>query len=791
MQTTIKLKELKCPACTKSLAHNLQKIEYIKEVNINYDRKEITIEGNRDLTEAEIKMILDTVVSISHCPFHNKIRKLTRKKFQVVKNKSGQIITHDLDEQSIIEEYCFENIDCPNCALKVEHALNKIDGVIDAKVNFINKKIIITHLANVSVYESVCAETKRIESDAIVYKDEPVKKKSIKVSRVLFYIGLALFVPLIIYYAITQDSNWYMYVLFGLVYLLLGYQIIFNSFKNIIHGQIFDENFLMLIASIGAFFINEPVEAILVILLYRIGEKLQAQAIDRSTKSIEDLMTLKVEEVMLENGNVVPIKEVKVDDIIIIKAGDLIPLDGIIIEGESSLDTKSLTGESLPQEVKVDDEVLSGTVNLTKNIKIRVTKEDNESTISKVVKLIDDASNQKSKTEKFITKFARIYTPIVLALAVITGFVLYFGFRIPVIDAVRRVLVFLVVSCPCALVISVPLGFFAGIGKASSYGILVKGGNYLEALSKTKTIFFDKTGTLSEGNFVVDEINTYNKYSYRSLLKIVAHIEAGSNHPIAKSICSAYHDKIDMTKISNIEELSGYGLKGNYEDLFVIVGNAELLKNEGIKFKEVAKPGSVVYCAINGVYAGYIVVVDELKPRAGETINFLKRQNIKSIMLSGDSERVVQNVQKKLGIDEAYGKLLPKDKLDKLREKVDEKKKIVYVGDGINDTPCLKIATVGIAMGAKGSDIAKNAADIVIMNDDIGKIIDAINISSKTMRIIYQNIVMALVIKGLVLVLSTLNVFGKYSMLIGVLSDVGLCLIAILNTLRIIYPRNK
>lgn len=789
MQKTIKLKELKCPACTKSLAKNLQRINYIKEVNINYDRKEITIEGCRDLTEEEINLILNIVIKISHCPYHGKIKKLTRKKFEVVKNKNGQIISYPEVVDSIIDEYRFENIDCPNCALKVERALNKIEGVIDAKVNFINKKIIITHHSNVAVYELVCKETKRIESEAVVYKDHPSTKKGNIGSLVLFLIGIAIFVSTVLYSLISHNEEWYMYIIWGCAYLLIGYKIIFNSLKNITHGEIFDENFLMLIASIGAFCIGEPTEAIIVVTLFRIGEKLQNIAIDKSTKSIENLINLKVDKVILDNGKIVSTKDVKINDIIVIKVGEMIPLDGIIIEGNTSFDTKSLTGESLPLEAKVDDEVLSGYVNLTKVIKIRVTKEDSESTISKVVKLIDDASNKKSKTEKFITKFARVYTPIVLVLAIVTGIILYTIFNLSIIESVRRVLVFLVVSCPCALVISVPLGFFGGIGKASSKGILVKGGNYLEALSKSNVFVFDKTGTLSEGNFIVDEITPLNNYSYHELLKIIAHVESFSNHPIAKSICNAYHDKIDQNKVSDIEELSGYGIKAIYDHHHVLVGNQLLLEKEKIDFISVEKPGSVVYCVLDNIHIGYIVIVDELKPRASETINYLKNKKIRTIMLSGDNFQVVENVKRKLRIDEAYGKLLPADKIAKIEDELQSSKYVTYVGDGINDTPSLKMATIGIAMGAKGSDIAKNAADIVIMNDDIGKLIDAISISVKTMRIIYENIILALTVKVLILILSTFNLFGSFGMLIGVLSDVGLCLIAILNTLRIIYHK--
>lgn len=790
MTKTFELKELKCPACSKALAENLAKIEYIKEININYDRKEITIEGRRDLTENEIKMILDTVIDLSHCPEHNHIRRKLRRN-KIEPNSRCIFINHVDDDNSdnVTDEYMFDNIDCPNCALKVERALNKIEGVVEAKVNFVNKKIIITHHSNVSVYETVCRETKKIESEAIVYKERKKAKKGNKLSLIVFLVSVLLFIPTVIYWHVSDNHSWYMLVVFGVLYLAIGYKVLINSFKNFIHGEIFDENLLMLVASIGAFCINEPAEAILVILLYRIGEKLQASAIDRSTKEIEGLMKLKVEHATLRDGTEKELSEIKVGDEIVVKVGEIIPLDGEIIEGESSLDTKSLTGESLPVDVGVGSEVLSGCVNLTKVIYVKVTKVQVDSMLNKVVKLIDEASNKKSKTEEFITKFARIYTPAVLGLAVITGLLLFFAFDYSISETMRRVLVFLVVSCPCALVISVPLGFFGGIGKASSKGILVKGGNYLELLSKVNTFVFDKTGTLTEGNFAVDEIDCFNGETVDTLMKAVAHVESLSNHPIAKSIVKAYGKPIQKELTTNVKELSGYGLEADFDGHHILVGNSKLMKENNIEYVHKDTVGSVVYVGIDGVFKGSIVVVDELKPRSKETIRYMRNQKIKTVMLSGDNVSVVNDVKSKLNIDVAYGKLLPTDKIKKLEAELATGNKVAYVGDGINDTPSLKLANVGIAMGAKGSDIAKSAADIVIMNDDIGKVIDAIHISKKTMKIIYENIFLSLGIKVLVLVLSTLNLLGSYGMLFGVLSDVGLCMLAILNTLRIIYDK--
>lgn len=780
MIKTYTLKELKCPECSKILALNLEKIDYIKEVNINYDRKELTIEARRDLTENEIKLILDTIINLSHCAKHNHL-KLTRKfNYAHVKYKF-------VEQLKITDEYTFENIDCPNCALKVERALNKLKGVINAKVNFVNKKIIITHEANVSVYESVCTEVKRIESGASVYKEKPLKKSKKIYDYVFFILGVAIFIPTTILWHL-QDNMLY-YILFIISYLLIGYKVLINSFKNFIHGEIFDENLLMLLASIGSFGIKEPSEAILVVLLYRIGEKFQAMAIEKSTKEIEGLMNLKVESATLTSGEEKPLKEIHVNDEILIKVGQMIPLDGIVINGNTLLDTKSLTGESMPQEVNEGMEVLSGCINLHNVITVKVTKAYEDSTISQVVKLIDEANNKKSKTEEFITKFARIYTPVVLLLALVIGGVLWFGFDLGFVASLKRVLVFLVVSCPCALVISVPLGFFGGIGKASSKGILIKGGTYLEKISKTKTIVFDKTGTLTEGNFEVDEVNCVKGLTAKRLLQVVASIEANSHHPIALSIIKANHKKLLLDQVEEVEELSGFGLKAKFMGHIYLIGNEKLMKENQILYLKKESLGTIVYVSMDEKFIGSITIIDELKPRAKETIRYLKNNHYKSIMLSGDNQKVVNDVMIKLEIDEGYSELLPLAKYEKLAEIMENKKNVVYVGDGINDTPSIVLASVGIAMGKKGSDIAKSAADVIIINDDIGKIIDLVHISQKTMHIIYQNIILSLSIKIIILVLSTFNLLGQYAMLFGVLSDVGLCMLAILNSLRIIYDR--
>ena len=689
----------------------------------------------------------------------------------------------ELGPNMAIDEYMFENIDCPNCALKVERALNKCNDIIDAKVNFVNKKIIITHRNNVEVYETVCKEVKKIESEAVVLKNKTEKTKKSKVSLILFIVSVALFIAASLYWIIGKDENFYMYIIFGVIYFLIGYKVLYESFKNIIHGQIFDENFLMLIASVGAFINREPIEAIMVILLYRIGEKIQSRAIDKSTKSIQGLMELKVDKATLESGEVVELKDVHVGDIIVVKVGEKVPLDGVVIDGNTTLDTKCLTGESLPSEINIGDEVLSGCINLTKVIKVRVTAVESDSTISKVVKLIDEASNKKSKTEKFITKFARIYTPIVLVAAVVTGLVMKFALNISNAETINTVLVFLTVSCPCALVISVPLGFFSGIGRASSEGILVKGGNYLEALANVNTVVFDKTGTLTKGVFEVQKVEEVGA-SKRDIIKYSAYAENYSNHPIAVSIKKAYNEKIDEKLISDIKEISGKGISVKIENKQVLVGNEKLMQESNIEYTKCNEIGTVVYVAIENKYAGYILISDEIKEDSFKAIKELKDNKKQTIMLTGDKKEVGEDVAKKLGIDKVYTELLPDGKVKKVEELIKQKNgTLAFVGDGINDAPVLALSDIGIAMGGLGSDAAIEAADIVIMTDEPSKINKAIKISKKAMRIVKQNIVFAISIKALVLVLSAVGIATMWE---AVFADVGVSVIAVLNAIRIL-----
>ena len=573
-----------------------------------------------------------------------------------------------------------------------------------------------------------------------------------------------------------------------IAYIIVGYEIVVEAIKNIFKGKIFDENFLMTVATIGAFAIGEFPEAVAVMLFYQVGELFQSYAVDKSKKSISKLMDIRPDFVNVErNGKIEKLnpEQVKIGETIIVKPGEKVPLDGIIKNGKTTLDTKALTGESLPKEVCEGKEILSGCINLTGVIKIEVTKEFGESTVSKILDLVENASSKKSKSENFITTFAKYYTPVVVIIAGIIAIlppIIINGAEFS--DWIYRALSFLVVSCPCALVISVPLSFFGGIGGASKVGILIKGGNYLEALANTETVVFDKTGTLTEGTFEVQEINEVG-IEKNELLKMVAYAENYSNHPISLSIKKAYKGTIDEEKIQKTQELSGLGIIAKIQDKEVLVGNEKLMNEKQINFSKCEKIGTILYVAINRKYAGYILIADKIKKDSTTAITELKRNNIKQIiMLTGDKKQVGEDVAQKLGVDKVYTELLPQDKVQKAEEIIKNKSKkgkLAFVGDGINDAPVLALADVGIAMGALGSDAAIEAADVVLMTDEPSKIVKAIHISKKTMRIVRENIIFAIFIKVLVLILSAIGVATMWE---AVFADVGVSIIAILNALR-------
>lgn len=616
-------------------------------------------------------------------------------------------------------------------------------------------------------------------------------KKFIKDEKYRVIISFILFIVALI----GKFSNiWINNIFYIISYLLVGLEILKNALLNIVKGKIFDENFLMTVATIGAFIIGEVPEAVAVILFYQVGELFQDYAVDKSKKSITELMNIRADYAnVLEKGKIKKVspEEVNINSIIVISPGERIPLDGVVIEGSSSIDTKALTGESIPRDISIGDSVISGCINLNGVIKVKVVKSFGESTVSKILDLVENAASKKSKSEKFITRFARFYTPIVVIIAIILGTVIPFIIDGSYEEWIYRALSFLVVSCPCALVISIPLSFFGGIGGASKIGVLIKGSNYLEMLSKVDTMLFDKTGTLTKGVFSIQKINAID-ISESKLLEIVAYAENYSNHPIADTIKKSYNKKIDEKKIKNIKELSGLGISAEVNKMKVLVGNEKLMKKNKISFKRCNDIGTILYIAINSKYSGYIIISDEIKDDTKHSIELLKSDCVKNIiMLTGDKEEVASDVSKKLGIDSYYSELLPQDKY-KIVEDIIKNKQIdsfvSFVGDGINDAPVLALADVGIAMGGVGADSAIEAADIVIMTDEISKICSVIDLSKKTMRIVKENIFFAITVKIAVLILAAL---GISSMWHAVFADVGVSILAILNALRMLKVKNK
>lgn len=607
-----------------------------------------------------------------------------------------------------------------------------------------------------------------------------MKKNLIQIiiSAILFAIGLL----------VPFSNGWITKGIYIGAYLIVGLEIIIKAIKNIFKGEVFDEHFLMAVATIGAFAIGEFPEAVAVMLFYQIGELFQDYVVDKSKESITNLMDIRPDvAVVKRNGKLETLKPetVKIGEEIVVKPGEKIPLDGTIIDGSSMLDTSALTGESVPRSAKIGEKVLSGCINQSGVLTIKVEKEFGESTVSKILDLVENASNKKSKSENFITKFAKIYTPtvvgIAILLAIIPPFLLKWG---SFSEWLERALTFLVVSCPCALVISIPLGFFGGIGGASRKGVLIKGSNYLELLSKTDIFVFDKTGTLTEGVFEVQKINPVD-ISEEELLKIAAYAESYSNHPISASIKKAYQKEINQEIIEKTEEISGKGIISQIENKTVVIGNNKIMQEKGIEYKECNDIGTILYVAINNKFAGSIVIADKIKEDAKQTIQGLKRNNVsKTVMLTGDKKEIAGKVAKQIEIDEVYTDLLPDQKVEKVEELMKqktEKGKLAFVGDGINDAPVLAISDIGIAMGGLGSDAAIEAADIVIMNDKPSKILEAIKISNKTMRIVKQNIIFAISVKILVLILGACGIATMWE---AVFADVGVSFIAILNSLR-------
>lgn len=692
------------------------------------------------------------------------------------------------------KELILEGLDCVNCASKIEEEVKKIKGVKNASVDFVSSKINIEAenkeiLTEITI--AVAKVVKNIEIDIKVVEPEKESSDSSaldlefnKKTLIRFASGAVLFLVPIIF----KLPFWIELILFIASYLIFGLDVIYKAYKNLLGKRFFDENFLMSIASIGAFAIGEFAEGVAVMLFYQVGEMFQDMAVNRSRNSIKALFDLRPDYANLKaNGQIKKVspEEVNIGDYIVVKPGEKVPLDGRVTEGRSVVDASALTGESLPVEVEPGSEILSGVINKNGLLTIEVTKEYGQSTVSKILDLVQNAGSKKAATENFITKFAKYYTPAVVIFAVLLAFIP------PIVTGgafsqwINRALVFLVVSCPCALVISIPLGFFGGIGGASKKGILIKGGNFLEALNSIDTVVFDKTGTLTRGVFSVTEIKPLEGLSKDELLKLASYAESFSNHPIAATILDEYKGKIDKSVIKEHTEMPGYGIKVIAEGREVLVGNSKLLQSENIEAPKVDEVGTIVYVALDNKCVGYIVVSDQLKTDSANTVKVLKKMGIRrTIMLTGDNSAAGSKIARELGLDAVYSELLPDQKVERFEELYKNrltKGNIIYVGDGINDAPVIARADVGIAMGALGSDAAIEAADIVLLTDEPSKLINAIRIAKRTRSIVWQNIIFALAVKFFVL---TFGVLGVANMWEAVFADVGVALLAVFNSMR-------
>lgn len=784
------LEGLNCAHCANKIEEKVSQMSNVNSASLNFMSKTLTIETGH--TE-KIDEILKQATKI------------------ILRLEPRVIIKEKVVEKKLQKVFMVMGLDCANCAAKIENEIKKVDGIKNVKLDFVTGKLNLEfnekHRMN-EVAEAAIKVAKRLESGLeIIDHDMRTQRENGKIqgerdndkehnyynngrkSNIKKIICFGISVVLFSFALLLKAPFWIEFTLFLISYLFVGLDVLIKAVKNIIRGQVFDENFLMAVATIGAFSIKEFPEGVAVMLFYQIGEFFQDYAVNRSRKSITALMDIKPDFANIKVGSelkrVAP-EQVEIGNIIIVKPGERIPLDGNVIEGKSMVDTSALTGESVPREIAAGNEALAGYINNSGVLTIEVTKEFGETTVSKILDLVQNASSRKAPTENFITKFAKYYTPIVVFSAVVLAFLppliiqgATFG------EWINRALVFLVVSCPCALVVSIPLSFFGGIGGASRNGILVKGSNYLEALNDVDTIVFDKTGTLTKGTFNVTEINTVGKISEEELLELAALSESYSNHPIAMSIMRAYGKEINKAAIKDYNEISGYGINAVIENTKVSAGNLRLMKKENIEVADSVVTGTVVYIAVDGEYAGNIVISDEIKKDSRNSITSLKEMGIKNItMLTGDSDSVGKAIAESIGIEKVYTELLPDQKVEKLERIFDQKKtkgKVIFVGDGINDAPVLARADVGVAMGGLGSDAAIEAADVVLMTDEPSKIVSAIKIAKRTRSIVWQNIVFALGVKALVLILGT---FGIATMWEAVFADVGVALIAIINAMR-------
>ena len=691
-----------------------------------------------------------------------------------------------------MKKYKLKNMDCASCAAKIEGSLTRLDEVKFVSVNFATSSMTI----DTNDFEKIKSKIKEIEPDVEV-EDNDKEKSLVSTSElsenkwtiIKAVSGILLLLIGLIFEEELHDTPFHIaeYVVFVTAYLVVGWKVLAAAIKNIIRGQVFNEHFLMTIATLGAFAIHEMPEAVAVMLFYVVGELFQDIAVNRSRRSIKSLLEIKPDSANLkDNGGIIKVspEDVNPGDEIVIRAGEKIPLDGLVTDGCSFVDTSALTGESVPRKIKPNDEVLAGMINQTGLITVKVTRIFGESSISKILEMVENATSKKAETEKFITTFAKYYTPVVVFGALLIAVMpplLISGATFS--DWIYRALVVLVISCPCALVISIPLSYFGGIGGASRRGILVKGSNFLDALTQVKTVVFDKTGTLTKGEFKVSEIVTSNGFDENTILEYAAYAEYNSNHPIAKSILESYNRDFDNSRIGKVEEIPGHGVKAYIDNKVVFAGNDKLLHKGNIEHEKCEIEGTVVHVVIDKKYAGNIVISDNLKDDSIVAIKRLNKKGIKTVMLTGDNQFAAGTFARKLGIKEYYAGLLPENKVEHIERLLNKYGKVAFVGDGINDAPVLTRADVGIAMGALGSDAAIETADVVLMTDSPSKVADAIDVAKRTRKIIWQNIVFALGVKAVFIVL---GVFGIATMWEAVFGDMGVALIAILNATRIL-----
>ena len=779
---TYLLKGLDCPNCSAKIEKEVGDLEDVSSSVVNLMKQTLTISVK---TSASGK-IQDEVATIVH-------------------SHEPDVKVSEQTDSYVTKKYLLKGLDCPNCSAKIEKEVGELEGVALSEVNLMKQTLTVSmdHNKAASMLDMVTTivhshepdvEVSEQKADTSVAPDKkektPVysdddKKLTIRLisGAVIYAVGMGL----------TLFGHVSLPVELGVLivaYIILGWDVVWQAVKNITRGQIFDEHFLMSLSTIGAFAIGEYPEAVAVMLFYQVGEFFQSLAVKRSRKSISDLMDIRPDSATVRrNGELVVVapETVSIGELIVVKPGEKIPLDGIVTEGESMLDTRALTGESVPRSIRKGEEALSGYVNQSGVLTIKVTKSFGESTVTKIIDLVENASSRKAPTENFITTFARYYTPIVVGmaaiLAIIPPVILGGGWS----EWLRRGFVFLIVSCPCALVISIPLTFFGGIGAASKRGVLVKGSNYLEALNKISVVVFDKTGTLTKGVFKVVDITVEFGFTKEQVLEYAAQAESYSNHPIAKSIQEAFGKTIDQSVLSGYEEISGHGIRVLIGGKRVLAGNSKLMDSEKVSYAACQSAGTKVYIAVDGRYAGCIVIADEVKDDSQNAIASLKKIGVeKTVMLTGDDEKIGKAVAEQLGLDEYYAQLLPDQKVEKL-EYLDQHKtkgsKLAFVGDGINDAPVLARADVGIAMGGLGSDAAIEAADVVLMTDEPSKLVDAIDVAKATKRIVMQNIIIALGIKSVFLILGALGIAGMWEAVFG---DVGVTIIAVLNAMRIL-----